>query len=416
MNLLSLSTFTAALQMTAIPESWKRHWPGFDEWNGRSSCVDLDHLEDAISTFDLPAPCSDQLYKSCEAVARNDLLLLLVRWWHCLIYHIDGEIGDNSNVWPMPSAVQDISTRTIGLIAILSGAAHARQNWIDAGVPAGVADASLAFIGIRVREIIQKRGIVGIESMSFLRHAVRGELVRLGRLSFRVSSFPWPFRMFRHRDGRIAVLCDASAQYRRDGLADGSNGIHDPKAWQSPTLKLENSAIIGAGIDETGRVDPANLTLPSDEWTELVKRGDLRIEVHITVGSRLHPAECDDSYRMAMEYFSSRHPQQQLTGFTCMSWLLDPTLQTLLPAESNILRFAKPYRLLCIPGDERQAYDLIYGSPDIDPVDFIATHQSNTLQRAIATHVGAGGKIRAVAGVALWDSAASNFTTRATGN
>ena len=337
--LSSADRLASAAGMTSTPASWTRHWSAFRAWSdaGGKRGVRWTVPSEAVQLFDLPAEVVDPLHAAMVEIAADPLLHSLGRFWHFLVYDLDQEIGDNSNAWPLPATVNGVGVKMLSLAVLVSGVHHAITNCESRGMGDEITRASLAFIGQRVREVRDKRNQWGIESLGFLRHYVRAELFRLGRLTFRVSPIPWTF-----------------------------------------------------------------------ENTLGVKQGDLRIEVHIAGGTKLDPVECAASYRAAIERFPSRHRGQKLVGFTCISWLLDPALKHLLPHESNILHFAEPYQLLDLPGDHRQAYDLIFGDPDADPVRFAATHaNSTTLQRAIGRHVAAGGAIRAVAGFMPWNAAES---------
>lgn len=70
-----------------------------------------------------------------------------------------------------------------------------------------------------------------------------------------------------------------------------------------------------------------------------VRKDDPVMEVHIPDAGPLDPAECDRSFAMAREFFPKYFPDFPWTVFTCHSWLLDDTLETLLPERSNILAF-----------------------------------------------------------------------------
>ena len=339
----SADSLACAAGMTSTPASWMRHWSAFRSWHdaGGESDVQWELPAGATQLFDLPDAVVDPLHASLTKIAADPLLQHLGNFWHFLVYHLDPEIGDNSNSWPMPSAVNGTGVKMLSLAVLVSGTHYAIKNCELHGMGDDITRDSLAFIGQRVREVRDKRNQWGVESLGFLRHYVRAELFRLGRLTFRVSPIPWAF---------------------------------------------ENT------ID--------------------VEQGDLRIEVHVAGGTKLDRFECAESYRMALGRFPSRHPGQKLVGFTCVSWLLDPTLKQLLPRESNILHFAQPYRVIGPPGDHRQAYDLIFGDPDADPARFVAMHANATrLQRAIADHVAAGGAIHAANGFMPW-SIAESYATR----
>ena len=347
----ALDELAAAVGVSVPPASWRRHWPAFLR---RGCSVRWAVPDDAAAVFDLPPGVLSPLVATIAAIAADPVLDQLGRLWHFMMYHLFDEVGDNSNDWPLPAQMRGVPVRLFALAVLVAGTAEAIANAAASGMSADVCRASLAFVGRRVREVRDRRGVWGAESFTFLRHAVRAELFRLGRLSFRASPFPWPFRVVRHqRTGAVRALGDAEP----------------------------------AGTD----------------WVEVVRPGDPRVEVHVPGGEPLDPAGCAASFAAAVAVFPARSAGRPPAAFTCVSWLLDPALADLLPAAGNIRRFAAAFHPLPVTGDHRQAYDLIFGDPDADAARWSG---GTALQRAVAGHAAAGQAIRSVAGFRLWDEVA----------
>ncbi len=351
----SVDELAAAAGVPVPPASWRRHWPAFRGWAG---VVRWAVPDDAAAVFDLPPGVLPPLVAVAAVIAADPVLNRLGRLWHFMMYHLAADIGDNSNDWPLPAELRGVPVRLFALAVLVAGTVDATANAADSGMPADVRRASLGFVGRRVREVRDRRGAWGVESFTFLRHAVRAELFRLGRLSFRVSPFPWPLRVVRHeRTEAVRVLGDADD--------------------------------VGTG------------------WVELVRPGDPRVEVHVPGGEPLDPAACAASFAAAVATFSARHAGRPPVAFTCVSWLLDPALADLLPPAGNIRRFAMAFHRLPVIGDHRQAYDLIFGSPDVDPAKWSG---GTALQRAVAGYAATGHAIRSLAGFRLWDEVAGGST------
>ncbi len=70
-----------------------------------------------------------------------------------------------------------------------------------------------------------------------------------------------------------------------------------------------------------------------------LKKDDPVIDVHIPEGEPLTPEECDKSFAEAREFFKKYFPEFKYEYFTCHSWLLDDTLDELLPETSNVIKF-----------------------------------------------------------------------------
>ena len=52
------------------------------------------------------------------------------------------------------------------------------------------------------------------------------------------------------------------------------------------------------------------------------------------------------NYENSKEFFPKYFPEFSWDVFTCHSWLLDDTLEQLLPADSNILKFQKRFTIV----------------------------------------------------------------------
>lgn len=112
------------------------------------------------------------------------------------------------------------------------------------------------------------------------------------------------------------------------------------------------------------------------------------INVHIPRdGTPLDQVRCDEAYRKAAEFF-----RPQLNGtiaFVCYSWLLYPELKTILPAHSNMVRFASQYELLRW-GVNKDSPDL-WRLFDTDERHPDRLPQDTTARRSVAAHLRAGG-------------------------
>ena len=83
-----------------------------------------------------------------------------------------------------------------------------------------------------------------------------------------------------------------------------------------------------------------------------VRVGDPVLEVHIPRRGPLDPQACAESLAAAPAFFAKYFPEHHWKCFTCNSWLLDDTLQEILPASSNILQFQNLFTQVAkVPSD-----------------------------------------------------------------
>ncbi|MGW5667432.1 acyltransferase domain-containing protein [Micromonospora sp. NPDC003776] len=121
---------------------------------------------------------------------------------------------------------------------------------------------------------------------------------------------------------------------------------------------------------------------------DLPRRGEPSLGLHIPAGT-LDPAAVDEALVMARDFFPRHFPDEPCRFATCVSWLLDEQLTEYLPAESNILRFQRRFRLLPSPGTDDSAtmVQFVFNRP-ISELDRLP--RDTTLQRAVVDHIRSG--------------------------
>lgn len=388
---------------TEVPASWKKHWEAYTQWrlDGRCENLQWELPENASEVFDLPAGVLPDLNKAFTFITASSKATKIADLWHYLIFHLPESTGDNPSLWPLPYSMFGELAPLFPLAVLVSGTDHALDAFGEKGVSEDIARQTLGYSGYFVRIYHKKHGFWGLDELGWLRNFVRADIFQMGRLSFMATEYNWPFRAFRSRKtGEIITLCESRGHYRSDGLADGTNSVYDPDAW-NPCLEFTEDTIIGNRVSDDGKAVCERCTLDAKDWEQVLAPGNRMIEVHIPAeNGKLTPDECVKSYRQAIKYFSERHPGTQFAAFTCWSWLLDPGLAEILPPDSNIVKFQKSFHLLPVIGDHYQAYDLVFGS---SKTDIAAAPQDTYLQREIVRYVEAGNMMRSCAGFITWD-------------
>ncbi len=69
------------------------------------------------------------------------------------------------------------------------------------------------------------------------------------------------------------------------------------------------------------------------------------IGIHIPAAGSMPREACIESLEQARRFFDTFYPTYHYDYFTCHSWLLDPTLDEILPQGSNILNFQKMFNI-----------------------------------------------------------------------
>lgn len=379
------------------PGCWQTHWNDFQQWKTDQKCVGMDGISDeAVRVFNLPAEALPDLKQTFEMVRSDADLIELVRLWHYLMLHIPRP-EDYPNTWPLPEKQLGELAPLFWPIVMISGMNDALANYERIGVSRDIAESTLGLVGIYVDTYHERYGKWGMMYPGWLHYHIHANIFHFHKLSFKPSIYNWHFRAYKnHRTSEIISLL-GSGNYRGDGLVDGINDITDPEAWTA-ALEIDKDRATGHPVTKNGRAVRKPITLYLNEWEPVLVPGDNIIEVHIPGRSKLTEEECARSYSQALEFFRKRSPEIDFKAFTCWSWLLDPGLAEILPAESNIVQFQRPYHRLPIPGGASQAYDLVFWNSNID---LTKAPRDTALRRGIIDYVAAGNQLRATAGFIL---------------
>lgn len=121
------------------------------------------------------------------------------------------------------------------------------------------------------------------------------------------------------------------------------------------------------------------------------------LSVHIPIGGRLDPAECDASLARTAGFFR-RHFPGEYAGLDpiighCRSWLLDPQLADRLPAGSNIVRFGGRFMITDdFDRGDRETVRWVFETPE--PDDLESLRPKTRLEQAVLDHLTEGGHWR----------------------
>ena len=118
--------------------------------------------------------------------------------------------------------------------------------------------------------------------------------------------------------------------------------------WRLGRLEFEEMSVCWREIDENTEIQ---------EYIPV-------LNVHIPQGEKLELSAVKASFGQAFQRWGSQIP------IICDSWLLYPGLAEILPAESNIIKFQKLFRIMRVDFDGGEAQRRIFGRLSEDPADY----------------------------------------------
>ncbi len=311
--------------------------------------------------------------------------------WHCQRLLFDELTYDVSLSRSWPEQIGSLGDRTalLYLLIGLSAIPRMRRFHADHGVPAQVTQDTCTHFPAAVERFRMRTGVLGFgpEALYWLRNHTRGMLYCLGRLEYMLKPFGGPLTAWRHRStARVLALAAAGNRYDAEGLVAAPD--REP-AWTSVFTRTEDQ-VTGTPIAPTGYAQQSPMSLSLSDWELVLSPGDLIYEVHIPEGGGMTPDACLDSMKQATEFFPRYFPGQQAAGFACSSWILNPELEQIYRADSNIVKWQRELYLYPTWAGTRSGLSFIFGSADFD----LATAPRDTsLRRALLDQLAADGRL-----------------------
>lgn len=347
------------------------------------------------------SPDALKAFHKALAMIRSNPSLRRFAWHrHYQLFHVDRECIEEVYDWMGGLEMMGELAPMLPAVMALSGIHHMREFHAAQGIPSDIGDVLLPEIGLWMRDHYTRYGTWGLTHLCWLVYHLYGMLYQLGRLQFVPGPCLLNVRVFKNtQNGEIITLSNPGITYRNDGQIDGMNGVHDPDAWVSE-LGIADDLIRGNSIDDRGNALRETVQLKTSEWEQVLATGDPILEVHVYAGDPLDYDRCRESYDLAKEFFPRYFPNKPFRGFACGSWLLDPNLEKLLPADSNIVRFQMDYRRIPMPGGDWQTFERVFGSKTDD---LASLPRDTSLRRAIRDHLISGNQMWFSGGFILAD-------------
>ena len=346
--------------------------------------LEEEYLLDIVAQSGLHAEAVPTLLADAAKIRQSDALSRLA--WHChwMLHIATPELKKQG----APFTFEPCGCTFFSVIVTAAAMPELRAFYKSRGIPLSILRDSATVIDIWAQDYFEKNGRWGV-SCPWINETFSHNLFRLNRLEFQFSAYKSPFRIFKNTTtGDTCALAPAGCEI----AADGFFRQPDQATAFSTTLTETAASITGHPALPNGRLSSQTVTLPFNEWQELFKPGAPMVEVHIPAIAPLTYEACKDSMEQARVFFPKYFPEFNYQGFMTTSWLLDPTLQEMLPPTSNIVRFQSLFHLYPVAGaDAWQIRERVFGNPDL-PMDKVP--QKTSLQRIVHDKILAGHRFR----------------------
>ncbi len=195
--------------------------------------------------------------------------------------------------------------------------------------------------------------------------------------------------VYQNAAGEQMILAD-DVKIHHSGYALGSAGCLDEENAFEAKITETDTHYIGHPVLPDGRTDREQIELAKAEWQLLLGRDTPTLGLHINRGTDFSPANIERRLDLMCRFLDAYFPEIKTRIFTCVSWLLDPQMQSFLGENSNIIQYQKRFRCLPRVCNGKGVFFFIYSIPNEQEPDLDALETKSSLQKGVVAHYKAG--------------------------
>ncbi|MBI4928625.1 MAG: DUF5596 domain-containing protein [Anaerolineae bacterium] len=294
-------------------------------------------------------------------------------------------------------------------LAYLSALPHAYAFYQAHGIDPQIFDDTMADLRVWLLANSATAGKLQFASFPWVWRHLACKLFRLGRLQYMLIPFAGGVTALRHRQtGAVTLLADPNLPLRSDGHADGagnpppnSNFPHPqlpPGPVWTPLYEVSQAGWRGHPINPYGCAQKKPAFFPSTQWEVALAHGDPVLDMHIPASGAFTVDSVRDSLKKAQTFFAQLEPQVTPRALFCHTWFFTPQLQTLLPSQSNIVRFQREFYLYPNAGGPGFLWNFVFGET---VRDFADAPRDTSLRRDVLDWLASGKPLFDMPGVAF---------------
>lgn len=352
----------ATLGLAGAPDIWRATWArsigGFVA--GDLFFLKPEYVRGTCALLRIGPELSEKLARCAESVTA-DAGLQRLAWhlhWLASLSGIDAGVGQ----WPQLAPEAHPANALLYGLVVLAGV----PRLLDINRARGIADEvtveTLSDLETWANDYLNWGGIYRLQSLGWLQHHLRGKLFKIVRLEYIPGQYGHPFRWYRNdTSGQVVGLAEDGLLLRPDGQFASADREEVREGLWRTRLSENVDTITGSPVAPQGRILGTTVTLDTNEWREVLRKGDPVMTVHIPSKGSMRSEDCGESFRQAVEFYQRHFPEVVFRAFTCTSWLLDPQFEQFQPAPPNICGFLREWYLHPVEGaDDSQAFQRLF--------------------------------------------------------
>ena len=227
-------------------------------------------------------------------------------------------------------------------------------------------------------------GAPGFHRLHWYQRIIKGSLFRVGRLEIELPViFSGRAQVFQNESGELLAL-GHERWLHISGVALGSRGAEDETgAWEA-NVEETDTHWVGYPFRKNGLITGEKVSLPKSEWKRVLRRNDPAVALHIPEDGPLTPALVTESMARIREFLKTWFPDYAYAAFTCVSWLINPEVVSLLGPDANISKFSARFCPLTHKASGEAVFPFIFHCSA--PKDFTELPENTRLERALKAY------------------------------
>lgn len=376
--------------ITAYPKGVEELFPAFAEAYQPKPLMSEEFFESVLNRYALGREHRKLLKDALHGIERNPDLLCLSHFFVEELRRISRRLAldEYDALEPRWGMENPRAYSMILLIACLEPSIATRRAM---GMP-DEAFLDTAYRALdRQMEQLKETGDPRVRDFPWDRSFYTCDIFLIDRFYFKLERLGYPVAVYRadsEKGPETVAFFTQPTLIRRDGQIDGTNGVHDPQAFET-SYEVTGEHVTGTPIHPGGVVYPEKRVLDLSQWKLTLEEQSIVLGLHIPGGPGYDVAHLRSCTQAAHAFFEKWFPEQKVLAFANESWLNDPHLPLLCKPGANIPSMQKEmYLYPCHEGEKMMLHELFENGHLPEPGE-----PATSLQRSVADFVRQGGKM-----------------------
>ena len=285
----------------------------------------------------------DLLLRGAEALQHNEAL----HWWLTLGFAYCQDADEKeAAAFPLPPRDGSLEKDAFPAILISMEFPKTIERYRARGFEEVQIKKNLGTLGrsLRVHKITQGCVTLSQGLYHWVTHYTKARIFDHAGFNFQLSKWNDEAILLKNRTSGALAFLMLKGSFTSLGTVVGIRGKEDIPMLFEAVLEETDDAFIGYRSSGQ-RVLTEREIFNKRDWDVILRPNDDFINFHIPRGADFTPTHVENSIKEGKELIQRYYPECTPTQTLCTSWMLDPKLLDVLPAESKIAQFIRHFVL-----------------------------------------------------------------------